>query len=64
MTHEDTRIIFGNIADLTELADDFVTRLETALSSVPNGDGENTVGALFVETVDPFNYPQTISPFD
>lgn len=64
MTHEDTRIIFGNIADLAELADDFVVRLETALGSVVhNGVGENTVGALFVEMVNPFHYPQPISPF-
>jgi hypothetical protein len=52
MTQEDARIIFGNISDLAEFADDFVTRLEIALGSVvPNGEGEDAVGALFIETV-------------
>lgn len=52
MTHEDTRIIFGNISDLAEFADDFIARLEIALGSVlPNGEGEDAVGALFIETV-------------
>ena len=52
MTREDTRIIFGNISDLAEFADNFVTRLEIALGSVvPNGEGEDCVGALFIETV-------------
>ena len=52
MTREDTRIIFGNISDLAEFADDFVARLEIALGSVvPNGEGEDSVGALFIETV-------------
>jgi hypothetical protein len=52
MTREDTRIIFGNITDLAKFADDFVTRLEIALGSVVhNGEGEDAVGALFIETV-------------
>ena len=52
MTREDVRIIFGNISDLAEFADDFITRLELALGSVlPNGEGEDAVGALFIETV-------------
>ncbi|KAN0137761.1 hypothetical protein V8E53_004245 [Lactarius tabidus] len=52
MTHDDTRIIFGNISDLAEFADDFIARLEIALGSVlPNGEGEDAVGALFIETI-------------
>ena len=52
MTREDVRIIFGNISDLAEFADDFTTRLELALGSVlPDGEGEDAVGALFMETV-------------
>jgi hypothetical protein len=52
MTREDARIIFGNISDLAEFANDFVARLEIALGSVvPNGEGEDCVGALFIETV-------------
>jgi hypothetical protein len=54
MSREDARIIFGNISNLAELADDFVTRLIIALGSVvPNGEGEDTIGALFIETVRP-----------
>ena len=52
MTRDDARIIFGNICDLAEFADNFTTRLELALGSVlPNGEGEDAVGALFIETV-------------
>ena len=52
MTREDTRIIFSNISDLAEFANDFIARLEIALGSVvPNGEGEDSVGALFIETV-------------
>ena len=52
MTREDARVIFGNISDLAEFADDFVARLDIALGSVlPNGVGEDSVGALFIETV-------------
>jgi hypothetical protein len=62
MTHEDARIIFGNILDLAELADDFVPRLETALGSVvPSGDGEEIASALFVEMVRSF--PLSSGPF-
>ncbi|KAH9039884.1 hypothetical protein EDB85DRAFT_1859276 [Lactarius pseudohatsudake] len=58
MTREDTRIIFGNISDLAEFADDFVTRLESALGSVlPNGEGEDCVGNLFIDTI-PLMEPQ------
>ena len=45
MTRDDARIIFGNICDLAEFADNFTTRLELALGSVlPNGEGEDAVG--------------------
>ena len=58
MTREDTRIIFSNISDLAEFADEFVARLEIALGSVvPNGEGEDAVGALFIETVRSPSYP-------
>ena len=51
MTHEHTDTIFSNISDLAEFADQFVNRLEAALGSVvPIGEGEDSVGALFIET--------------
>lgn len=56
MTRDDARIIFGNISDLAEFADDFIARLEIALGRVlPNGEGEDAVGALFIELVRPFS---------
>ena len=52
MMPDDARIIFGNISELAEFAHDFVARLEISLGSVfPNGEGEDSVGALFIETV-------------
>jgi dynamin-binding protein len=52
MTRDDVQIIFSNISELAEFADDFVTRLEMALGNVlPNGEGEDRVGALFIEMV-------------
>ncbi|KAI0253767.1 hypothetical protein BJV78DRAFT_167551 [Lactifluus subvellereus] len=52
MTHEDARIIFSNISELAEFADDFVNNLEAALgSAVPVGEGEDRVGALFIEMI-------------
>src|SRR5260370_12036017 len=52
MTRDDARIIFSNLPELAEFADDFVSRLEAALGSVlPSGDGEDRVGALFIAMV-------------
>jgi hypothetical protein len=52
MTHDDARTIFSNLPELAEFADAFVSRLETALGNVlPGGEGEDTVGALFIEMV-------------
>jgi hypothetical protein len=52
MTHDDARTIFSNLPELAEFADDFVSRLETALGNVlPSGEGEDRVGALFIEMV-------------
>ena len=52
MSRDDARIIFGNVSELVDLADDFITRLETALGNVlPSGEGEDRVGALFIEMV-------------
>jgi hypothetical protein len=52
MTRDDVRIIFSNIPELAEFSDDFVTRLEIALGNVlPNGEGEDRVGAFFVDMV-------------
>jgi hypothetical protein len=52
MTQDDARTIFSNLPELAEFADDFVSRLETALGNVlPSGDGEDRVGALFMEMV-------------
>jgi hypothetical protein len=52
MTRDDARIIFSNLPELAEFSDEFVLRLETALGSVlPSGEGEDRVGALFIEMV-------------
>ncbi len=52
MTRDDARIIFSNLPELAEFADVFVSHLETALGSVlPSGEGEDGVGALFIEMV-------------
>ena len=52
MSRDDARIIFSNVPELAEFADDFVTRLEIALGDVlPSGEGEDRVGALFIEMV-------------
>jgi len=52
MTREDARIIFSNVPELAEFAHEFVARLEVAMGNVlPNGDGEDSVGALFMEMV-------------
>jgi hypothetical protein len=52
MTRDDARIIFNNVPELAEFADEFVTRLEIALGNVlPNGEGEDRVGAFFIEMV-------------
>ena len=52
MSRDDARIIFSNVPELAEFADDFVNRLETALGNVlPSGEGEDRVGALFIEMV-------------
>jgi hypothetical protein len=52
MTRDDARTIFSNLPELAEFADDFVSRLETALGNVlPGGEGEDRVGALFIEMV-------------
>ena len=52
MSHDDARIIFINVPELAEFADDFVTRLEIALGNVlSSGEGEDRVGALFIEMV-------------
>jgi len=52
MSRDDARIIFINVPELVEFADDFVTHLEIALGNVlANGEGEDRVGALFIEMV-------------
>jgi len=52
MTLDDAGTIFSNLPELAEFADDFVSRLETALGNVlPSGEGEDRVGALFIEMV-------------
>jgi hypothetical protein len=52
MTRDDARIIFSNLPELAEIADESVSRLENALGSVlPSGEGEDTVGALFIDMV-------------
>ena len=39
MSRDDARIILGNVSELAELLDDFVTRLETALGNSPRKRG-------------------------
>jgi hypothetical protein len=52
MTREDTRIIFGNIAELAVFSDMFSERLEGALGCVvEEGKREDHVGELFLEIV-------------
>ncbi|KAI9454942.1 Dbl homology domain-containing protein [Russula earlei] len=59
MTRDDARIIFSNLPELAEFSDEFVARLEIALGSVlPNGEGEDRVGVLFIEMI-----PRMESPY-
>lgn len=52
MTKDDVRIIFNNVADIAVFSDRFTTRLEEALGNVlEGGNGEDHVGALFLEVV-------------
>ncbi|KAH7912737.1 hypothetical protein BJ138DRAFT_1100071 [Hygrophoropsis aurantiaca] len=52
MSREDTRIIFGNIAELAIFSHQFVERLEKALGSVlDGGEGPDHVGELFLEII-------------
>lgn len=52
MTHEDAKIIFGNIPHLASLSDTLVERLEVAVgSALEGGTGDDHVGALFLEMV-------------
>ncbi|KAH9956450.1 hypothetical protein BC827DRAFT_1139525 [Russula dissimulans] len=59
MTRDDARIIFSNVPELAEFADVFVARLEVAMGNVlPNGEGEDCVGTLFMEMI-----PRMESPY-
>jgi dynamin-binding protein len=54
MTPDDTRIIFGNIAEIAMFADAFSEQLEDALGSALDGGGatdDDRVGALFLDVV-------------
>jgi len=54
MTPEDTKIIFGNVTEIALFADLFSEELEQALGSVvEGGQGEDSVGALFLKIVSP-----------
>ncbi|KAI9454949.1 Dbl homology domain-containing protein [Russula earlei] len=60
MTPDDARIIFSNLPELAEFSDEFVARLEIALGSVlPNGEGEDRVGTLFIEMIPRMESPYT-----
>jgi len=53
MSREDAGIVFSNVPELAEFADDFVTHLEIALGDVlPSGEGEGRVRALFIKMGD------------
>ena len=52
MSRDDARVIFSNLPELAEFADDFVTHLEVALGNVlASGEGGDRVGALFTKMV-------------
>ena len=56
MTREDTKVIFGNIAELAVFSDAFTERLEEALGAVlEEGQRQDHVGELFLEIVS-FNF--------
>ncbi|KAG5642208.1 hypothetical protein DXG03_003399 [Asterophora parasitica] len=58
MTQEDTRTIFSNIAELAMFSDQFCDGLEEALGAhVEGGEGEDHVGALFLEIVPEMEKP-------
>ncbi|RDB24970.1 Dynamin-binding protein [Hypsizygus marmoreus] len=58
MTQEDTRIIFSNIAELAIFSDRFCEALEVALgSNIEGGEGEDQVGALFLEIIPDLERP-------
>ena len=52
MPRDDAWVIFSNVPELAEFADDFVTHPEIALGNVlACGEGEDRVGALFIDMV-------------
>ncbi|KAG9312331.1 hypothetical protein JVU11DRAFT_7647 [Chiua virens] len=58
MTRDDVRIIFSNIGDLARFSDQFVDRLEEALGgALDGGNGEDRVGALFLEIISSLEPP-------
>ncbi|KAG6828275.1 hypothetical protein H0H92_008546 [Tricholoma furcatifolium] len=58
MTPEDVRIIFSNIAELAQFSDRFCDCLEEALgSTLDGGEGEDCVGALFLEIIPDLERP-------
>lgn len=60
MTKEDTKIIFSNISELALIADSFTGSLEEALGSVlEGGQGQDRVGALFLEMIPVLEPPYT-----
>ncbi|KAJ3485156.1 hypothetical protein NLJ89_g11922 [Agrocybe chaxingu] len=58
MTQDDTKIIFGNVTELALFADMFSEELELALGAVvEGGEGEDTVGALFLRIIPDLERP-------
>ncbi|KAG8927188.1 hypothetical protein FRC02_008415 [Tulasnella sp. 418] len=52
MTYEASKIVFGNIEEIAQFANDFTESLELALGDVlEGGQGKDTVGALFLEVI-------------
>jgi hypothetical protein len=52
MTHNDVRVIFGNIEQLAVFSEGFAEEIETALGAeIPGGGGVDRVGELFVKRV-------------
>ncbi|KAG6901685.1 hypothetical protein C0995_009175 [Termitomyces sp. Mi166 len=58
MTSEDVRIIFSNIGDLAQFSDHFCGLIEEALgSALDGGEGEDRIGALFLEIIPELEKP-------
>jgi dynamin-binding protein len=52
MSPEDIKVIFSNISELAVFSDTFCEQIEGALGSIiDGGQGDDRIGALFLEVV-------------